>query len=367
MEAKDLVKMAALAGVAALALTHLLAQARAAGTEALVRGDPTRSLRALREGWHIKQLETDRPNIPALTEAATKPDDSWMPATIPAQVHDVLLACGKIPDPRVGKNAAESAWVGQKDWVYACTFASPAGHGPVFLRFGGLDTIAAAYLNGSEIGRFDSMYRRYAAGVRKLLRPPGEQNVLLIVFSSPLRYLQQVRKRFSAARGVSPNKYLRKCHSDFGSYLGARPHSMKVGVFRDVVLDVPDRAWLEDVCVRPVLLRDFSRANVQVLVAAAGEPAKIRWVLTDPSGKEAARGTARTAAGRFRIGLDNPKLWWPRTHGRPDRYRLKLDVVLDEKDLRARAGSAHPAVARNRQQECTSEPVLQKSAHRVSS
>lgn len=292
---------------------------------------PTRSPQALRKGWHVKQLETDKPNIPALTRAAGNPDDTWMPATMPAQVHDILLAGGKIPDPRVGKNAAKSAWVGQKDWVYACRFASPAGDGPVFLRFNGLDTIAAAYLNGEEIGRFDNMHRRYAVGVRKSLHPPGKQNVLLIVFSAPLRFLRQARKRFAGVKGISSNKYLRKCHSDFGSYLGARPHSMKVGVFRDVVLDVPDRAWLEDVCVRPVLAKNLKRAKVQVLVKAPGAGAKIQWTLADPSGKAVAQGTARTAAGRFEIGIDDPKLWWPRTHGKANLYKLKLDLVLDGK------------------------------------
>lgn len=257
---------------------------------------PTRSARALRKGWHVKQLDTDRPDIAALTRAAASPDEAWLTATMPAQVHDILLAHGRIGDPRVSKNAAKSAWVGQKDWAYACTFASPGGDGAVFLRFGGLDTIAAAYLNGKPIGRFANMYRRYSVRVREFLRPRGQRNVLLIVFTSPLRYAKQAPKRFGAAKGVSRNKYLRKCHCDFGSYLGARPHSMKVGVFRDVVLDAPDRSWLEDVCVRPTLTKDLTRANVRVLVESAGEAAKIRWALADPSGKPIARGEADTAA-----------------------------------------------------------------------
>ena len=84
----------------------------------------TRSIRPLRNGWHVRQLQTDRPDITALTAQAVKPDKTWMPATMPAQVHDILLAAGKIPDPRVGKNAAKSAWVGEKDWAYEIGRAS---------------------------------------------------------------------------------------------------------------------------------------------------------------------------------------------------------------------------------------------------
>jgi beta-mannosidase len=286
----------------------------------------TRSNRPLRDGWHVRQLESDRPDIAALTAQVAKPDKTWMPATMPAQIHDILLTAGKIPDPRVGRNAAKSAWVGEKDWAYACTFASPDGTGPVFLRFGGLDTIVAAYVNEQLVGRFKNMNRRHAALVRKVLKPEGQSNTLILVFSSPLRHGKEARKK-----GLSPNKALRKCHSDFGSYMGARPHSMKVGVFRDVMLDVPDRAWFDDICVRPILTKDLSAAKVKVLLETSGEKADIKWTLMNPSGKSAASGTAAPDAAQFELTIDTPTLWWPRTHGTPALYKIKVDLSVDGK------------------------------------
>ena len=177
----------------------------------------------LTDNWNIKQLETDKPDIQALTRQAASPDKTWLPAQMPAQVHDILLQHGKISDPHVGKNAADSAWVGEKDWAYACTFASPATtNGPVFLRFDGLDTLAAAYLNGKKIGSFNNMCREYAVDVRDNLALAGRDNVLLIIFSSPLRFVRQV-ERPEHHEGLSRHKYIRKCHSDFGSYLGGLP------------------------------------------------------------------------------------------------------------------------------------------------
>ncbi len=100
-----------------------------------------RTITALSENWHIKQLESDKPDVAELSRSISSPDTTWLSARMPAQVHDVLLEHGKISDPHVGKNAAESAWVGEKDWAYACVFKSPAkSEGPVFLRFEGLDT-----------------------------------------------------------------------------------------------------------------------------------------------------------------------------------------------------------------------------------
>ena len=105
----------------------------------------------LAENWHVRQLDGE-PDVAQLTREIAKPDDRWLATRIPAQVHDVLLKYGKIPDPRIGKNAAECTWVGERDWVYACTFRSPErNNGPVFLCFDGLDTLANAYLNGRRI------------------------------------------------------------------------------------------------------------------------------------------------------------------------------------------------------------------------
>lgn len=290
-----------------------------------------RSMQTLRDGWFIKQLKSDTPDITELTNAAAKPDDSWMPSTMPAQVHEILFSHGLISDPHIGKNAAESAWVGEKDWAYACTFLSPPGECPVFLRFNGLDTIATACLNGKEIGRCDNMFRHYTMQVRNFLMPSGEKNVLLIIFSSPIRFLDQAEARFGSVKGIAAAKYLRKCHSDLGSYLGARPHSMKVGIYRDVIIDVPDRAWLEDVCVRSELTKNYTHADVQVTVESAGDSANIEWILSDPTGKEINRGMTDTATGNFRISIDNPLLWLPCTHGIPHLYTLTVKLVLSDK------------------------------------
>ena len=205
----------------------------------------------------MKQVETDKPDIAALTRESASPDKTWLAARMPAQVHDVLLAHGLIPDPHVGTNATASAWVGEKDWAYVCRFPTPENiRGPAFLRFEGLDTLADAWLNGAPLGHFENMFREYAVEVKDRLAPAGQTNVLVIVFSSPLR-LQRAARLPPGDPAAAPHKSLRKCHSDFGSYLGATPHAVKVGVYRDVVLDLPEQSWIEDVWVRTDALADY--------------------------------------------------------------------------------------------------------------
>ena len=160
--------------------------------------EPARRQIALREGWLVKQLETDKPDIAALARESASPDKTWLSAQMPAQVHDVLLAHGLIADPHVGRNAAACAWVGEKDWAYVCQFPTPeiTGSGPAFLRFEGLDTLATVWLNGAPIGDFgdfENMFREYACEVSGRLARPGQQNTMLIVFSSPLRFMQTAK------------------------------------------------------------------------------------------------------------------------------------------------------------------------------
>ncbi|MBL7153285.1 MAG: hypothetical protein ISS79_06180 [Phycisphaerae bacterium] len=300
-----------------------------------------RTVIVLTHNWRIKQLDADKPDIEALMRQAASPDKTWLPARMPAQVHDILLEHGKIPDPHIGKNAAESAWVGQKDWAYLCKFPGPPkSDGPVFLRFGGLDTLATVYLNGTKIGDFNNMYREYAVDVRDHLAPKGDDNVLLIIFASPMRFIDQVQ-RPDRLKSLSKAKWLRKCHSDFSSYLGARPNFVKVGVFRDIVLDVPGSSWIEDLWARPSLSQDFKSAKIKVSVQLAGAAAELNWVLIDPSGKEIKSGKARKSAKprNFSITVETPKLWWPRTHGPQNLYRLEVNLKSKKDRLDSRTVS----------------------------
>jgi hypothetical protein len=82
-----------------------------------------------------------------------------------------------------------------------------------------------------------------------------QTNVLVIVFSSPLRCQRAARLPSGDPEAV-PHKSLRKAHSDFGSYLGARPHAVKMGVYLDVVLDLPENSWFGSKEVSQQTLRD---------------------------------------------------------------------------------------------------------------
>jgi hypothetical protein len=58
----------------------------------------------LSEGWRVQLLSTAMPDIAALTLSALDPTAEWLPTRVPAQVHEILLANGRLPDAHIGKN-----------------------------------------------------------------------------------------------------------------------------------------------------------------------------------------------------------------------------------------------------------------------
>jgi len=116
--------------------------------------------------------------------------------------------------------------------------------------------------------------------------------VSLIIFSSPLRFVSNV-ERPDRHKNLPKHKWLRKSHGDFSSYLGARPHALKVGIFRDVLLDIPGRSWIEDVWVRPKLDANFKQAKVTVKVETGGVDGGFDWILKDPSDNRIKSGDGR--------------------------------------------------------------------------
>src|SRR5690348_5854836 len=97
---------------------------------------------------------------------ATPLDEGWnlhhegalLPAQVPGCVHADLLNAGLIPDPYIGANEHEVAWVGRQDWTYTTQVDASGPHERTDLVFDGLDTAARITLAGTELGRTRNMH-----------------------------------------------------------------------------------------------------------------------------------------------------------------------------------------------------------------
>ena len=104
---------------------------------------------------------------------------------MPTNVHLDLIHNRIISNPTIAKRENDCQWVGEKSWVYRCTFSTPivASGEKTVLAFDGLDTYAAVVLNGKEILTTKDMFIPERVVVTKILRSK-EENILEITFDS---------------------------------------------------------------------------------------------------------------------------------------------------------------------------------------
>jgi beta-galactosidase/beta-glucuronidase len=134
-----------------------------------------RSTIPLDKGWVFRQA--DRDDL-AQTFCTT--------SMFPTNVYLDLLLHGLIPDPSVGMKEKEIQWVGEKTWIYKCSF-QVAPHwikrfrGAVMV-FDGLDIFAKVKLDGLEVLCSSNMFMSHRVDVRHLL--DREWHSLEITFES---------------------------------------------------------------------------------------------------------------------------------------------------------------------------------------
>ena len=285
---------------------------------------------ALRDGWQVFKLPNGAGDLSEILKGGTPEGWDHYDTVIPAEVHDILMNRAIIPDPRLGKNAALCAWVGDEDWAYQCKFVSPQAVKHPQLTFFGIDTIADAYLNGSHVATFGNFFREYSVDVGASLNAPGQGNVLVVVIRSPSQALAEIDQPPEESGSIRKEWYLRKGAGDWSSYLGARPRFLTVGIHRDIVLSLTDEAWIEDLQVRTLLLED-SKAVVQVRATCGGTPSgKLVWSVNNAEGNHVASGeTPAEITKTIEVEIGNPIRWWPRSHGSAYLYSIEVQLLDD--------------------------------------
>ncbi|MGV9910217.1 glycoside hydrolase family 2 protein [Streptomyces tendae] len=270
----------------------------------------------LAEGWSLRHSE------------------NLLPARVPGCVHTDLLAAGLIPDPFIGANEPDVAWVGRRAWTYvrdlAATDTAVKSHERTDLVFDGLDTAATITLDGRELGRTRNMHTRHRFDVT------GLHGLLAVDFASAYDEAAAVRELTGERPNVYPEpfQYIRKMACSFGWDWG--PTLVTAGIWRPVRLERWSTARLAG--VRPlVTVRDGTgrvevRVEVERTARGAARPLAVRAVVGD--GLAEARGTVDGAHAVLTLEVPDAALWWPRGYG--DQPLYDLEVTLVEEDTEDR-------------------------------
>ncbi len=274
--------------------------------------------------------------------AATDGGDGWMQVSAPGDTYLGLVKAGRLPHPWRGRAETEAAWVRDREWWWRTEFAAPESGGDeaVALVFEGLDTFAAIYLDGEEIGRSDNMFRQVELDLGARLTPGG-RHTLAVRFDPPALAAPQtslpVWTSFTDRVSVSRRNLMRKAQFGWGWDWG--PDLPTVGIWKPARIEVRPRARIEPLQFQTVSLRD-GQAEVRIQAEARHVDATLEVSLSDPDGREVHRASG--PADRLLIldaAVPSPRLWWTADLGDQPLYTLEArllegDRVLDSQTRR---------------------------------
>lgn len=241
-------------------------------------------------------------------------------------MHTDLLAAGAIPDPFLGRNETDLAWVGRRDWTYESELPPVDGHEQTDLVFDGLDTVAEILLDGQLLGRTRNMHRSYRFDVT------GMAGRLAVRFVSAYAEAEAVRGKLGErpAAYAEPYQYLRKMACSFGWDWG--PTLVTAGIWRPVRIERWSTARIAR--VRPLVTVGEQRLGV-VELAVEVERARVEA----PLRVEASVGGVRASAsldgteGVVRLEVPDVGLWWPRGYGEQPLYDVELTLLHEDRPL----------------------------------
>ncbi|WP_046729116.1 glycoside hydrolase family 2 protein [Streptomyces humi] len=249
-----------------------------------------------------------------------------LPAAVPGCVHTDLLTAGVIPDPFLGRNETEVAWVGRRAWTYTAELTARSEHERTDLVFDGLDTAAEITLDGRPLGRTRNMHRSYRFDVT------GLRGRLAVRFASAYTEAAAVRDRLGdrPAAYAEPYQYIRKMACSFGWDWG--PTLVTAGLWRPVRLEHWSTARIGR--VRPVVTVRQGVGVVELHVDVERARAGTDLGLEVRVAGRTARAAVAGASGTVRVEVPDARLWWPRGYGEQPLHDVELTlsgggVVLD--------------------------------------
>ena len=249
----------------------------------------------------------------------------WLPMEAPGTVAQALRDAGRW-------NEGDERDFDRDDWWFRTNFEAQPG--AARLRFGGLATIADAWLNGEHVLHSDNMFVSHERTVML-----AERNSLVIVCRSVTEHLRARRPRPKWKTRLIEQQQLRWVRTTFlGRMPSWTPTAAPVGPWRFVDVLASDAAGLRVAHLRASL--DGAVGSLELVADVVGTPPEAAWL--DVGGHRVQLvvqkgSTTHSVSGQLRIPDVDP--WFPATHGRPALYGAEVIVARGAVETKYAIGS----------------------------
>lgn len=298
--------------------------------------------------WQLKDeiLTFDLSNARELSEAA----DGWLDQPVPGDIHQGLVAAGKIKEPLVGLNFFDCKWTETRSWWLRKTFDVPADFleaGVVELEMNGLDSNAEIFLNGRHVASHRNAFRPLVKDVKSYLK--AGRNTLLVRLTAGLENITETDVNSTDGvvvtteadqgrpeRGDIRRAFVRKPQYSFGWDWSPRAGTTAIAG------DVKIRA-INTACIRRVNLHPVRHGQDGVFVMAVVIVDGLHYyktfngtvtvTLADNEGRKfTAQTTSLLRSGynyiKLAIHVAEPKLWWPNGLGAQHLYKVEASLQI---------------------------------------
>jgi beta-mannosidase len=283
----------------------------------------------------------------------------WIPQPVPGDIHQGLIAAGKIKEPLVGLNFIDCKWTEDRSWWFRKSFDVPADWTRadlVELEIHGLDSNAEVFLNGDHVGSHRNAFRPLIVAVNGHLK--SGRNTLLVRLTTGVENITQ--KDIDSTDGILPTTEAPHGYPERGEIRRAFVRKPQYSFGWDWSPRVATTAIAGDVrirainagCIRQVNLQPARHGDNEVIVTATVVVDCLHYyktidgtvtvTLTGPDGKKfKASQSSLLCSGynfiKLRIPIKKPQLWWPNGFGEQNLYKVeaKLQIGKDATDYPA--------------------------------
>ncbi len=256
----------------------------------------------------------------------------FFPCQVPGCLETDMESCGLLKDLFVGRNILEVQRLEHLHVFYVREF--PVDEWPEetepWLIFEGVDCFADVYLNGAKLGSCDNMLIAHEFFVGNVLKARNE----LLVHIRPA--VEEAKKAayplgLRAQGWTYESLHVRKAPHMYGWDI--MPRAVSTGLWRPVRVDFRPVERLEACHLDTAILApDHAHAELMLYYEARLQPgneADYEIAVEGRCGASEFSGSQKMAfpAGRLRIKLSNPQLWWPRGSGDACLYEVEVRLL----------------------------------------
>jgi beta-mannosidase len=296
-------------------------------------------------GFLLKEYVPGEGKKLSVHKAGSSTED-WIDIDVPGDVHQAMIAAGRLADPFYDRNELDCAWMEEREWWYRTQFTIhrfPLSDERLLLVFHGLDTYATIWLNGEQLGKHSNMFRPAIFDVTKKIRM-DQLNTLALCFDPPSIHVADktpLSWQDDQVRSTKRN-WMRKAQFGYGWDWG--PRLPTIGIWRPVELLRQRRVVINGVhFATDEIDIEAKRALVSVKVEverfAGGGLLDLRVSLIPPGeGGEVVEQLVLMESGdrqcaEVHLIVDNPTLWWTHDLGKPALYTLQVSIVQEGEKL----------------------------------